>query len=215
VKIVREMYNRSKDNWEFLTDDGHMLIQAQAAGNFSNWILYEVAAQDAISEDWNGREVWRCEAKFGSEPETILRRYQREQNSRYECELFADLDCNTKGELDMAYQHIEAGDLSGAFQHLMQFATWAIQEFADVPVVGEVWEKYGPHYGRNGHLHIIYDDELGWQLCDKLNESFYGPLCPACHRPYGQCVCQPPSEPNCERCGHYVSECHCRVSIPF
>jgi hypothetical protein len=215
MKIVREMFNKTRDQWEFLTDDGHMLVQGALADDHFTWTLYQVATQDVLDENWNGYEVWQRSLKYGIEPDQVLARYEREQKSQYSCELFADLDAETKGELDLAYHHIEAGDLTGAFQHLIQFATWAMQEYTDIPMVGEVWEHFGPHYGRNHHLHIIYNEELGWQLWDKLNESFYGPLCPDCHRPVSQCCCPPEETQRCEHCHYLIDECHCNIQIPF
>jgi hypothetical protein len=213
MKIVREMFNRSKDNWEFLTDDGHVLCKTDTDGHRTFWGLYEVAKQDVLGENWNGRLIWEHESDFYAEPADVLAKYNHQQASQYECDLFADLDEETKGELLLAYHHIEAGDLTGAFQHLIQFATWAINTYGDVLSSGEAWERFGPHYGRNGHLHVIYEE--GWQLHDKLNEAFYGSVCPNCHRPFGMCVCKPPEEPHCEQCGHWLSECHCHTQIPF
>jgi hypothetical protein len=215
MKIIREMFNRSNDTWEFLTDDGHVLTKEDTDGRHTQWVLYEVEPAEVLGENWSGEPVWDHTADFYAEPATVVAAYNRHQASQYECELFADLGPETKGELHLAHHHIEAGDLRGAFQHLIQFATWAMQEYADIPEVGEAWEQFGPHYGRNGHLHVIYDEKSGWQLCDKLNKSFYGPLCPNCHRPHGMCICKPPEEPHCEQCGHWISECHCRVQIPF
>jgi hypothetical protein len=213
MKVVREMFNRTRDQWEFLTDDNHMLVQSfQSSAGLNAWKLYRVDPHEVLDENWEGEEVWSYERDYMMGPELVLVQYTREQNSRYECDLFADLDADTKGELVRAYNHIEAGDLTGAFQHLIQFAAWAIQEYADLPVVGDVWEKYGPHTS-NGHLFIYYAD--GWHLQDALNESQYGPLCPDCRRPISQCVCPPQEAVHCGTCRRYIEDCHCGVEIPF
>jgi hypothetical protein len=214
MKVVREMFNKTRDEWEFLTDDNYMLVQSFQNSEGTNiWKLYKVEPTEVLDENWEGEEIWSLQRDYTMGPELVLAQYEREQHCKFECELFGDLDVETQGELIRAYQHIEAGDLTGAFQHLIQFATWAVNTYGDAHPSGEVWEKYGPHYGAGSHLHIVYRD--GWQLDDTLNEAFYGPLCPNCHRPYGMCICQPPSEPSCERCGHYMSECRCHVEIPF
>ena len=151
--IVREFYNRTKDQWEFLTDEGHMLVQGPVVGELQTWTLWEVATQDTIRDDWNGRQIWERDLKFGFDPDQVLARYEVEQNPLYSCELFAHLSPATKGELDGAWSHIEAGDLRGALQHLAQFATHAIEEFGDLPEASMRWSEYGP-LAQNGHLSI-------------------------------------------------------------
>jgi hypothetical protein len=213
MKIVREMFNKARDEWEFLTDDNHVLVQSfQSSAGLNTWKLYKVEPTEVLDENWEGEELWSLERDYTMGPELVLAQYKREQNSKFECKLFGDLDMETKSELTRAYNHIEAGDLTGAFQHLIQFAAWAIQEYADLPVVSDVWEKYGPHTS-NGHLFIYYANS--WHLQDALNESWFGPLCPNCHRPLTQCCCPPEEAVHCDTCRRYIEDCHCGVEIPF
>jgi hypothetical protein len=216
VKITRELFNRTTDAWEFLTDDSHVLTQgSKATGHFVSWTLYRIVeTNDVLDENWRGYEIWQRDLKGDIEPDQVLARYERDQKSRYSCELFADLNAETKGELDLAHHHIQAGDLDGALQHLVQFVAWAIQEYADTNLAGKLWEQFGPRTS-NGHLAITHNTDTGWQLDDILNQHYFGPLCPDCHRPFNRCICPPEETQRCEQCHYLIGECHCSVEVPF
>jgi hypothetical protein len=188
MKIVREMFNRTEDQWEFLTDDGHILVEEGHDG-FQSWTLYRLTDTSVLDENWKGQEVWQRDF-VNKAPDEVVAVYEREQKNQYSCELFADLGADTKRELDLAYHHIEAGDLTGALQHLAQFAAWAIQEYADVDEAHKLLDQFGPWLA-NGHLHLTAKDGM-WQLDQTLNEIAYGHVCSTCLRPGHMCTCTIP-----------------------
>jgi len=172
---------------EYLLDNGMVATQEPIDG-YHQWKLWELDPDQSIIDiDWTGQVIFERTLVPEFTAEHFITKYERHVKSTVTIELFADIGDQVIDELNNAHMHIEAGDLDGALQHLVQFASWAIGEFAHSQLARDLWHDYGPSR-INKHKDLTYGP-YGWEV---WNPTAY-----------------------CDNCQRPMEDCHCGVKIPF
>jgi hypothetical protein len=170
LEIVRTLYNIHTERIEWLVSSDK-IVNYYDTEETRFWLLWQV--NDPLSDEWDGHKLVEVRTDIGIGIDTALELLSVAFDDVFMGSIKSGLfkrikDLETREQFEHAEQHLLAGDAEGCFQHLLQFAVWAMQQIeastglATETELGAFWQCYGPSM-LNGHKGLKYGDS-GWEV---------------------------------------------------